>query len=655
MREFDHGFEPFVERQELLAKFAQRVQDTVDGLRMNSHSEAMKATLEKIRSQSFKVLILGEFKSGKSTFINALIGEKILPSFARPCTAIINEIQYGEKPAAILYHKQPPGKSEAIPVEKIEDYVVIKDASTEGEESPFERLDLYWPLPLCKNRVILIDSPGLNEAKVRTSVTMGYAPTADTVLFVCPCDRPLAETEINTLRNLQDLGFNQVFVIMNRFDVIEECEHADVKKYVYTKLSNASDLGKRGIHFVSALKALRGKMNNDQTSYAASGFASLEDELKNFLVYDRGRIKTLQPATQLLQLIAKIETDIAHTRHMLTQNVEKLRSHYQSAQEPLRQLELQSETIKRRVTLFRTDMRDMVRYRTREFYVNIERNINEWMKTYTFKMPFNLFSRDFFSPNGAADRVVKEACEYLASRLETETAKWQMESLNPYFNSRFEDFRSELDAMARKFVMDLDEIKTQLSGKVESPTVKGHEVSPLERVLAAAGGLLFDPVSAGVGYAFGAKAMFRNIGLQLGIMLVTAFLISTNPATLLLAALGGGALGGILRGSKTNDMIKENVAQGYAQEIRKNTSKFADEAAQKFFEASLAIENSIDAGLGAELAGAREQVEYALKQMEQGSATVDASLRALDAGKEELHTVQDEVLQLVKTVVSENK
>ena len=57
------------------------------------------ATFDEVKNQltnsKFKVLIIGEFKRGKSTFINALLGEKILPSAAKPCTAIISEVKYG--------------------------------------------------------------------------------------------------------------------------------------------------------------------------------------------------------------------------------------------------------------------------------------------------------------------------------------------------------------------------------------------------------------------------------------------------------------------------------------------------------------------------------------------------------------------------------
>ena len=62
---------------------------------------------EKLKNDDFKVLVIGEFKNGKSTFINSLMGEKVLPAYSTPCTAVINEVVYGKDKKAVLYFKNP--------------------------------------------------------------------------------------------------------------------------------------------------------------------------------------------------------------------------------------------------------------------------------------------------------------------------------------------------------------------------------------------------------------------------------------------------------------------------------------------------------------------------------------------------------------------
>ena len=98
--------------------------------------------IEQLRQATFKVLVIGEFKRGKSTFINALLGEKILPSAAAPCTAIISEVKYGAEKGATIYFND---SVEELPKSLAEDIVkYINQHKAKGVipplEVPFERL-----------------------------------------------------------------------------------------------------------------------------------------------------------------------------------------------------------------------------------------------------------------------------------------------------------------------------------------------------------------------------------------------------------------------------------------------------------------------------------------------------------------------------------
>ena len=94
---------------------------------------------ERVQTDHFKVLVIGEFKRGKSTFINAMLGAEILPAYAKPCTAIINEVKWGDSPRALLHHVSPKNglvpAVEEVPIEQIEDYVVIQDGVNQSEDS----------------------------------------------------------------------------------------------------------------------------------------------------------------------------------------------------------------------------------------------------------------------------------------------------------------------------------------------------------------------------------------------------------------------------------------------------------------------------------------------------------------------------------------
>ncbi|XP_078381365.1 dynamin-like protein 2 [Oculina patagonica] len=124
-----------------------------------------KSTLEenlkniKPRDQ-YVVLVAGETSAGKSSIINLILGEDLLPYSILSTTSTIYELKYGEKPAIGVHFKdgsgesrepfyQELGHSSASYKEEIEEFVHLKDEREKG--SPYKKIELFWPHPLFKN------------------------------------------------------------------------------------------------------------------------------------------------------------------------------------------------------------------------------------------------------------------------------------------------------------------------------------------------------------------------------------------------------------------------------------------------------------------------------------------------------------------------
>ena len=90
------------ERKKRLQTVVSGVYDIIRQLKMDGTLENLAVLKAKLDSDAFRVMVLGTFKNGKSTFINALLGEDVLPAYATPTTAVINEIKYGREKKAIL-------------------------------------------------------------------------------------------------------------------------------------------------------------------------------------------------------------------------------------------------------------------------------------------------------------------------------------------------------------------------------------------------------------------------------------------------------------------------------------------------------------------------------------------------------------------------
>ena len=188
----------FKEKQTELAGMLGEASEVIADLNMQQFRDNLKKLSDKVQNDSFKVQIVGTFKNGKSTFINSLLGEEVLPAYALPCTAVVNEVKWGEEKKAIVHFRNPlpdklpsgiPEKAKQhmkkfnmkdippieISYDEIEKYAVISIGNGKEEleyESPYEKIEVFWPLPILKNGVEIIDSPGLNECATRTRVTM---------------------------------------------------------------------------------------------------------------------------------------------------------------------------------------------------------------------------------------------------------------------------------------------------------------------------------------------------------------------------------------------------------------------------------------------------------------------------------------------------
>lgn len=103
MNNFDK-YTHFKEQREKLGKMLMISSDVIKYLNMSNYSDSLSKLSEKVNNDTFKIQVVGTFKNGKSTFINALLGSHVLPAYSLPCTAVINEVKYGkEKKGGLVF------------------------------------------------------------------------------------------------------------------------------------------------------------------------------------------------------------------------------------------------------------------------------------------------------------------------------------------------------------------------------------------------------------------------------------------------------------------------------------------------------------------------------------------------------------------------
>ena len=218
----------------------------------------------------FLLVVLGEFNSGKSAFINALVGEPIMPEGVTPTTSMIHLLVYGE-----------PG-----PDETTSNGVIIH-----RHPAPFLR------------EINVVDTPGTNAIlREHEAISQRFVPRSDLVLFVTSADRPFSESERVFLEEIRNWG-KKIVIVLNKIDLLENDSQLDeVTRFISGNASRL--LGIEPLIFpISAKLAERGDP------------AGRFDALRSFIIEtldqeERIRLKLLNPLGVAERLLGRYTTTV---------------------------------------------------------------------------------------------------------------------------------------------------------------------------------------------------------------------------------------------------------------------------------------------------------------------------------------------------------
>jgi GTPase SAR1 family protein len=654
----DQGYQEFQQKINTLVSLIEKQINLARLLNRLDQVANLKNLQTIVQSTTFKVMVLGEFKRGKSTFINSLLGKEILPAYSTPCTAIINEVKWGEIKRAVLHFNQVDGKAKKepieIPVDEIEEYVVIKDDVDQSQainETPYKKLELFWPLKLCENAVEIIDSPGLNEHKTRQQVTEDYLVTVDVIILLLGCDQPLSKSEQEVIDNkLKPNGHEDIFFVCNKINLIRRNEVDRVKDSAIRKLSPRTRLGAERIFFINALGALDGKVENDNEALQKSGVPEFEVALQKFLTNERGRVKILRPAQELKNAINEVRKTIPEQKSMLQTSVAELEKRFASAQEPLKILDEKRRSIVRKLELSIEDTKEQVSYKTKDFCRELVPKIKTIAQEYQLQTEIKLLFQD---PRPSIEAAVKEITSYLESQLEKEFLNWQRSELEPLLAKRMEHIKSSLDSEATEFINKVDNLRLELAGvaiskvEVSKGDVGVRDVSAVERIFSAAGGFLIGGFgAAAIGATFGYQEMLKSLIPQLLIGFAGYFLLGLNPITLvpmLVAAL----IQGKMMESGLGNRIKEEVAKKFSEQLSTTTVDIVENVGNSVSAELSKVKNLVDKGLEAEIQNINNQVKNVLAEKQKGQAKVDEKLKQLDTLAQEVNTIDQKLYDLI--------
>jgi len=251
------------------------------------------AVAERSRSQRFHIAVVGEFKRGKSTLLNALLRRPLLPTGVLPLTSVATEVVHGPDGATVI---GLDGTHTDIELDEIADFVT--EAGNPDNRRNIDRVIVHVPAPLLATGLVLVDTPGIGSIHAHnTDAAYAEYEQSDAAVVVLAADAPLSDAERSILQTFHERRM-RTFVVINRCDHLNADELTQVRAFI-------SDVVDAPTWMVSARAALQAV-----TSAGNEGDAGEFDEfaaaVRRFVDVELVAARTMATRNQLERIAAEL-------------------------------------------------------------------------------------------------------------------------------------------------------------------------------------------------------------------------------------------------------------------------------------------------------------------------------------------------------------
>jgi len=271
--------------------------------------EGVRAHLlaERLAAGRFLVAVVGEFKRGKSTLVNALVADAVLPTGVLPLTAVATELVFGEPATAVEFLD---GRIEAISRDQIASYVT--EAGNPGNGRGVDRVEVRGSWGLLEPSVVLVDTPGLDSLYEHNTVAGRAALLdADGAVIVLSADAPLSQQELDLVQLLRDRR-SPTFFVLNKADHLRPDELAEVRKFVVQTIS--AILGVEVKVFAIDARGALGVATGQSEQSEGMEFGSFLAEIARFISDDLVSARAASARNELARLGSALSDAVAIER-----------------------------------------------------------------------------------------------------------------------------------------------------------------------------------------------------------------------------------------------------------------------------------------------------------------------------------------------------
>ncbi len=302
MSEIPPGLFPMKEYTRSKQSIAHEVRTLSEFLKQHlgeREAEACRSLMAKLVEDRFTLAVVGQYKRGKSTLMNALIGRDLLPTGVLPLTSAITVLTYGPRDRLTIAKEGTP-YPERVPVADLADYVT--ERGNPGNTRKVARAVLEVPSPFLRRGLEFVDTPGIgSNIEANTATTHAFVPQSDAVVFVTGVESPMTRPEIEFLRSVRE-HVRKIFFVVNKMDLVPEAERQTILRFVSETIEKGIGADQIRLFPLSSRMALDACLEGREDAPDQSGLKPFQEALCDFLVRERNNVFLISVLDKLLRL-----------------------------------------------------------------------------------------------------------------------------------------------------------------------------------------------------------------------------------------------------------------------------------------------------------------------------------------------------------------
>ena len=293
-----------------------------------------RSIAERVSEGRFYVACVGQFKRGKSTLLNALIGHSVLPTAVVPVTAVPTIIRHGERLAARVRFRSATWTD--IPVSAVEEYV-SEEKNPENAKG-VAGVEIFVPSPLLETGMCLVDTPGLGSVFAgNAAATHAFIPHIDAAIVVIGADPPLSGDELQLVKTVSQEVDDLLFVL-NKADRADAADRSAALEFARRVLETCLKGTLPAIFEVSALERLEQSGTERDWGQFVNALESLVLHSGRSLVHKATERGIRRAANQLLNVIKEERNALERSVEESERRIERLRKTLGESQAAMRDL-----------------------------------------------------------------------------------------------------------------------------------------------------------------------------------------------------------------------------------------------------------------------------------------------------------------------------